>query len=158
MPLVPGGGGGAGDFDVGTKSSSKLFCSPSLKYSSNATPGLITFFALLLPFGGPLPLDGGGRGGADVIDAGMITFADSPGACVFVLYPKASLYGDTGLPPSPLILTPSNSASPGPATGPSVSGAASLCSAPNPNTHPNAPSPPQLRLGVMVTSLVIPYS
>ena len=51
----------------------------------------------------------------------------------------------------------SNKTSPLPCGG-SANTAGSRCSAPYPNTHPNAPSPPQPRLGVMLTKRVTSYS
>ncbi len=67
-PPILGGGGGT-LFAAGVKSSSLLFCSPSLKYSSNAELGETTFLAFLPVLGGPgaaAPMGGGGGGEAKV--------------------------------------------------------------------------------------------
>lgn len=62
--------------------------------------------------------------------------------CVAV---EAGFTLDPKPPPSPL----SNNVPP----GAMVPGSGNLCNAPNPDTHPIAPSPPQPRRGVIVTSL-----
>ena len=66
-PLIFGGGGGA-LFAAGAESSSLLFCSPSLKYSSNAEFGDAGFLAFRIVLGGPEGVDpiGGGGGEANV--------------------------------------------------------------------------------------------
>ncbi len=64
---------------------------------------------------------------------------------------------EEGRPSSLLKRAVSKRVSPG-AAGGSVRGRGRRCSAPNPRTHPSAPFPPQLRDGVIVTSLVSEYS
>ena len=63
-PPIFGGGGGT-FFEAGVKSSSLLFFSPSLKYSSKAEFGDTGFRAFLPVLGGPAGVDviGGGGGG-----------------------------------------------------------------------------------------------
>ena len=156
-----GGGGGGVAFAAGAKSSSLLFCSPSLKYSSKALLGEMAWRLPLAPRGGAggAALNFGGGGGA-VMAAGM---RKSDGSCAgggslaVLLIGKDGDCAEASLLSSLLKRAVSNSVSPG-AAGGSVKGGGRRCNAPNPRTQPSAPSPPQLRDGVIVTILVTAYS
>lgn len=155
----------AAAFAAGTRSSSLLFCSPSLKYSSKARLGESGSLVFLAERGGAGKAVVRGGGGGEAMEAGTRRSEEGcremgwawRGVRVSERVEKGCECVEEGRGSSLLKRAVSNSVSPG-AAGGSVNGNGSLCRAPKPSTQPRAPLPPQFRDGVMVTRRVTAYS
>ena len=152
-----GGGGGGVAFAFGVKSSSLLFSSLSFHISSNARFGdaLVRFRVGREGIGDVVDTNDGGSdseaGTSSEVGEGW--YVDEGDAYCW----EREGDDERGRISSLLKRAVSKRVSPG-AAGGSANGRGRWCRAPKPSIQPRAPSPPQFREGVIVTSLVTVYS